>query len=689
MLKGYNLISYTHFNPPTFELFRNRGKKKVYQTYITLDTETSHTLDNEKGWIYQWAFCYDKTIVYGRNPLQLIECFKKIALANSDGKIICYVHNLSYDFEYLYQFFQEKFSTKILALNSHKVLTFECDNIEIRCSYKLSNCSLDKWSRDLNTPHKKLVGAVDYSITRYQDSKLHRNDWRYMFYDVVVLQECIQKQMQLENDTLLSIPYTSTGYVRRDVRSRFKADKQNRVDFQKTKLDKEVYKRCRKAFAGGLTHGNRFYADKTLQGTRRHRDFDSHYPTQQMVYECPIGKFFKYYDGKNNKSITLEKILSLSKSYCYLITFIVTKAELRDKKITLPTLQAYKLYQGKLSSPDTIEDNGRILKFSGSSVLTMTDSDFEIFCRQYKADIRIVDIYTARKGRYPAYMQDTILYLYSRKSELKEELKKVTFGTPEYYEKALNLMLVKNKLNAIYGMTATNPVREEYLLQDGGEWEHKKPCDSDISDSLEKFYKSYNSFNRYQFGVWTTATARRELIEFVECIGYENYIYADTDSIFYFSTPEIEKKIEKLIEKKQAYAKSINAYAKINGKKKYFDNFQDEKEDITTFRFLHSKCYGYITSDGAMKITVAGVSQKGRGNTTREKELKSLDNLSHGFVFKKCGGTLTKYNYHDIATEYIKGHKTIYSSSAVICDNEKTLNGLIAREEQLIEWSVL
>ena len=29
------------------------------------------------------------------------------------------------------------------------------------------------------------------------------------------------------------------------------------------------------------------------------------------------------------------------------------------------------------------------------------------------------------------------------------------------------------------------------------------------------------------------------------------------------------------------------------GKKEYFNQFEDEKEDIRSFRFLHAKCYSY------------------------------------------------------------------------------------------------
>ena len=53
-----------------------------------------------------------------------------------------------------------------------------------------------------------------------------------MFYDVVALDECVEKQNFKWEDDMLSIPLTITGYVRRECFKHFEEDSQNRRDFK-------------------------------------------------------------------------------------------------------------------------------------------------------------------------------------------------------------------------------------------------------------------------------------------------------------------------------------------------------------------------------------------------------------------------------------------------------------------------
>lgn len=504
-----------------------------------------------------------------------------------------------------------------------------------------------------------------------------------MFYDVVVLHECITAQMNLYCDTTKTIPLTMTGYVRREVRNEFKTDKKYRRDFLNSRLDEHQYKLCCNAFSGGLTHGNRFYANETLHGNIRHRDFISHYPTQQRCYTFPRGKFFEYYNIlKNKKPIELNTVLNLSSQFCYLITINVTELQVKEG-ITLPTAQTYKFYQGRIELPQkTIEDNGRLLYFKGNSIITLCDSDFEILCRQYNMRFKIVEILTAVRGKCPKYMINSVDRFFYNKTMFKNQYE-LTKNRDDY----LMLMLSKNNLNGIYGMSATKLVRDEWQ-EKNGEWIKKEQNNDCIKSALDKYYNGFNNFNSYQLGVWTTANARWELIEFVELIGYDKFIYADTDSIFYFSDSDTENKINAKNAELREKAERDKCYIEYDGQRQYYNEFKLEKENITDFRFLHSKCYAYITDNTELHCTIAGVSAVGADGTTREAELQTIDNLKHNFVFTKCGGTKTKYFYNAPTTEYIDGHKTEFSAGAVITNNIKTLNGVIASQDYNFEWSV-
>ena len=178
------------------------------------------------GWVYQWAFRFAGRDWIGRRPQELVNDLMdavapSLNAAGGACKAIVYVHNLSYDIQYLKGWLFETFGTEdysILAVGPHKFITFCIGPLEFRCSWKLSNKSLAKWGKDLGIKMRKKSGLIDYNKVRYQDDELTFDDWLYMLYDVWALEECVKKQMSIYSDDLNHIPLTSTGYVRRDAR---------------------------------------------------------------------------------------------------------------------------------------------------------------------------------------------------------------------------------------------------------------------------------------------------------------------------------------------------------------------------------------------------------------------------------------------------------------------------------------
>lgn len=245
-------------------------KKEILELALYLDTETSHNhnIDNLKAWIESICFEFNNEVVILRKPSQFIKCLNKIKefyKLNENKKLIIYCHNLSYDLSYLKDFLIKEYGTdyKILALAPHKFISFEIDCFIFKCSYKLSNKSLAKWGKDLNIEHKKLENSVDYDKINYQNTELEKQEIKYQYYDVLALKECILKQLEIYNDNLLTVPLTSTGYIRREILRNYKKDRHNnRKFFDKTRLTVETYKFLKNAFSGGYTHGNRFLKKK-------------------------------------------------------------------------------------------------------------------------------------------------------------------------------------------------------------------------------------------------------------------------------------------------------------------------------------------------------------------------------------------------------------------------------------------
>jgi len=684
--KGY-IFNKVYEDIPTLK----NGKKVYLEKYICLDTETSHNheedAEKQKCWIYQWAFTFNGGIYYGRTPIQLCEKLKEISehyQLSEQKRIKIYVHNLPYDFSYLVMFLYQYFGdpVSVLAYANHKVFDIAYKNgIEFMCTYKLSNDSLDRWSKKLNTQHCKLVGSIDYDKIRYQTTALNKRDWKYMFYDIIVLDECVEKQYELYNDNVASCPLTSTGYTRRELLRAYKGEghhgyiTKDQRDFKKTRLYYDTYIPYREEFSGGISQGNRNLKGQVVEADIRHKDFRSHYVSQK-VNGFPMGRPVHY-----TRHTTIEFLRTKSDKYAIMCEIVMQDVRLKSKHITLPYLQTSHVLRHRTKNFDYVDDNGRIVAFKGQCRIYLDLNEFLFVLKQYDMKYVIKNTWASRLGPLPAFMQDTIDKHFKGKSDYKtmeKRLKKQGASRDLIMEAHINLMKSKNIVNGIYGVAATDPVRQEIELKENV-WSTKPLTEELINEQLDNYYKSFNKCMRFVWGCYFTIYARLELMEFIELIGYDNFLYADTDSAFYISTPEIEERIEK--RNKELYDQAIADGQYIttdDGKIITYNAFCDEDEDIIQFKFLHSKCYAYVTADGKLHSTIAGV-QKRNGKTYEEDELGCIDNLKEGFTFVKCGGTKAVYVGHDI--DMYDGNITC--GGCIITRTTKTLNetDFIEREE--------
>lgn len=650
-----------------------KSKTKYLDTYIALDTETSHNhdIENPIAWVYQWAFLFNGKMYSGRYVTELVKQLHQISLdceAGGNKRIVCYVHNLSYDITYLHKFLIQEFKTepKILAIKPHKILTYIIGGIEFRCSYLLSNMSLDKWAKHLNCNHNKLVGAIDYDKIIIPKDTLTETQWNYQYEDVYTLSECIEKTLEYNNDTIATIPLTSTGYVRRDVRNATKKDKNYRKWFVKTALDVDSYKVAKSAFSGGYTHGNRFYCAKIIKGNIGHYDFKSEYPSVQMLEYFPMGRPQLLYKFNIDKPLSFELYQTYCHNYCVFGRVFLQNGRLK-KEVTAPYIQVSKIV-GKYALYDdrgvyNASDNGRVVNFKGWITMCVTELDIDIILSQYTFDnIVIGDTYISERGCINPIIKEVI---------------NDYFAVKEGEQKGYYRDKTKNKLNGIYGMTATDIFRDTWELQND-EWVNTVlRSDDNIKATLDKYYKSYNSFNNYLHGVYTTAHARHWLIKtmIADIIGYDNYIYSDTDSVFFIANKEIIKRIEDYNNKMIALNKKLGYGVKnAKGGMSYYGTFEDEQDNIKEFKFLHAKCYAY-NNDSGLHCTIAGVTAKNKvTGITKEQELQDIDNLRTGFTFKECGGTRALYTYSDISTYVYNDCNIPYADSCIILPVEKTLS---------------
>lgn len=626
--------------------------KKYISLPATFDIETTtivpeNKIENPFGYMYIWQMCIENKVVFGRTWNDWKKFLNKlidIYELNEKKKLVIYVHNLSFEFQFIKDFIEFK---NIFATDSHKVLKCSNDYFEFRCSYRLSNMNLKKFIE--NTPkskHLKGVNDLDYKTIRTSETELTEIEYGYCFNDVLGLYEAIL--FLLKSDTLETIPLTSTGYVRRECRKNMRKNKKNHMQFVETKIDSDIYYLLKECFRGGNTASNRYLTNMVLEKVGSY-DISSSYPYAMLLPIYPIGKFFPC-------SIEdIQELKEYNKNYCTIGKFIFENIRLK-KNISIPYLP-YSKCRNVLNSTCY---NGRILKadFVETSI---TNLDFEIIEKQYEYDfLSVKDFYISRRDFLPQELRNSIFEYFETKSKLKG-----------IKEKEYEYMQAKGKLNSIYGMCVTDIVHNEFKINDSGEWFHEE---KNIDDELEKFYKNRNNFLSYQWGVFVSAYARKRLQIAIDKIGMD-VVYCDTDSVKYIGVHD--KDFEEINKNMLAYCKenTIKHSIKVNDKKFMMGQFDNENQKEKTYEYdlfktLGAKKYAFKIGD-EYGLTVAGLSKK-LGGQELSKE-KNLDGFRIGKVFKNSGRTTVYFNNEKIHEIEINGVKMITGSNIAILETTYTL----------------
>ena len=645
-----------------FEKWNQNERTYEYAAdFAVLDTETSHNGLN-CGWVYQWAMKWRGQYICGRKPSELIRLLRnmisKYNLTNK-RRLIIYVHNLAYDMNYLKLWLQQLGDLDVMATDTHPYLIVDVAGLRFLCSYKLSNMPLAMFADAYAEQYEKAVGEIDYTIVRYQDSVLSENDWLYMLSDVASQYDAISEYLRINGyDRAYKAPYTSTGFVRMNCRKAAARALNWRKKFLMSALDLEKYNLCRQAFMGGVTICSWMYEGETVRvgvnGVKKlgHKDFRSSYPARQMMDYMPVGRGFWWGD------VTADNVDFVLNTYCCI--FLLTLKGVRIKEgITAPYIPSSKCMH--LVNP--LKINGKVI-YADELTIAVTEIDYKWIRRQYVADDQFIsNMLCFNRGKAPKWLRDEVMKYFELKCNTDKETKIYAW--------------VKALLNSVYGMTATAICRDEFEYDDG----IIKKVETDYETQISKFYGSYNSFMPYQLSLYTTAWARDALLKMIECCGYENFLYCDTDSVFYISTPENEMALAEMNAEIEGRAKLAGAYVG----NKMLGVATDEPE-LRAFRGLHAKCYAVEEwSEKAqkytLKVTIAGIPKKvikwidGKPvEKTNAQELGNIDNLRDGFVFRHCGGTRTVYLEADPHVENINGHETEVSSCAIIENIEKEIN---------------
>ena len=588
-----------------------KSKNRIYYNLsMSFDIETSSFYEDKNGVVYTnddyrklkytvkadkkaimyiWQFAIEDNVIIGRTWNDFLFFCKKLYdfLNLKERYIIVYVHNLSYEFQFICRWFNW---IDIFADSERKPLKAMTDTHFIfKCSYRLSGYSLEVLANNLKTHNiKKMVGDLDYNLIRNSKTPISKEELKYCENDVLIVTSYIDEQIA-EYGNIEKIPLTQTGKVRRYVRKQCFQNKNYQYFIKELTIEKPEYLMLKNAFMGGFTHCNAMHTQKICYNVTSF-DFTSSYPTVLISEKYPMSK------GKEVYINTETELLNLIKNYCVLVDLQFTN------------IQSSFLYEQIISYSkcrnikNPLINNGRIVQ-ADTLTISCTDVDFLNIRDFYKWDsMKIGLCYIYKKDYLPKEFIKTILHLYKSKTELKG----VDGKEVEYLHS-------KELLNSLYGMCVTSIVHDRFDF-DGTQWNNQE---GNLDDELKNYNTDKNRFLFYQWGVWCTAYARNNLYTAIrEC--KEDYIYSDTDSVKIFNADKhkmyfekynqwIVKKLEKCLNYHKIPLDFISPKT-IKGETKTlgvwdFDGF------YTDFKTLGAKRY-IFRKDNKLSITVCGLSKK-------------------------------------------------------------------------------
>lgn len=585
-------------------------REKMYNVPASFDIETSsyYKLGEKRATMYLWSFCLNGSTILGRTWEDYLEVLEFISshLHTSKIKLVIYVHNLGYEFQFMRGWL--KFEDVFAVKERRPVHALTHYGIEFKCSYLLSNYALAYIGDNLlkKYPVQKAVGDLDYSKVRHSKTLLTEAEIWYSVKDVQVVTSYIQEKIENEGG-INTIPLTNTGYVRRYCRD---------FCFTQGQLDKKIqkkisaryhermkslcivsqceYDQLHQAFAGGFTHAAPRWSGKVLSNVGS-ADIASSYPAVMVMKKFPMttGTFI------GNCEISDIEYL-ISRGYCVLFTVRLsglTPSFIYDNYISISRCSDI--------SKDAVVNNGRVASASYIQ-LTITEQDWDIIKQTYDFDTNNIKCYSARfyiADYLPRPFILSILHLFSNKTSLKDVEGKET----EY-------MVSKNMINASYGMSVTNIIRDIYDYSDTEGWVN---APGDVNEQLLKYNKNHNRFLFYAWGVWVTAHARHNLWEAILEFG-PDFVYADTDSIkginfdshasfFTLYNLSIRAQINRMCDTMKIN-RELCCPKTPSGKVKTIGVFEIE-ESYKTFKTIGAKRYIYEYESGELLFTVSGVNK--------------------------------------------------------------------------------
>lgn len=608
-LLKYNYITNNYRNP--------KNRIDTFELIMTLDTETyvdrkerkvkkngkiKKEYYSEYGYMTDIMFYIENIgvlYVHTWNELNnFLQRIKQTIHKNDYEKIIIYIHNLSYDYSFLRNFLLRDWGlpTKSLSVKTQSYISIQWGFFEFRDSFILTQKKLAKLAEDEKVV-EKLVDGWDYKKFRTPFSERTDTEIQYATRDVIALGQALRSIMNNRKVNTATIPLTMTGFPRQKVRKIFQ-----KIKFRQHYLDMlltpEEYEFFNKTFHGGYVHANRHWIGKLAVNVDSY-DFASSYPFVMLSEKYPMEKF-------KDIQISPLDIIQTMDEYAYIGVLQLTNVrikKIKGKYHPMPSISVSKTYEGERYFNSKNVDNGRLLR-ADKVTINFIDTDLKVITSVYDFDtIKIGQVKCAKKDYLPLEFRKLIHELFYDKSTKKDS-------------DPINYQIAKSLLNSLYGMIAQK-VLPDVITEDyeTGLWNTEE---TPISD-YEKESTKYSRFLPFQWCLWVTGYAQKNLYELGSCCGL--WLYSDTDSVKgkYFDTESIKDYNNRCVEKlKNAGGLGI---VKVGEKTYTLGIAEMETKEFKYTEFVTNGCKRYcyrqkvkdkktgeITND--LHLTVAGVPKE-------------------------------------------------------------------------------
>lgn len=433
-----------HYNLHTVGNKNGRGIT-YYDITCGFDCETYTDVDKEIGYMYIWQMCLNGVVIKGRTYeefITLLDDCKHILQPKNNHRLLCFVHNLSYEFSWFRSWLnlddpKENFLKEV---RQPIKLTHE-HFVEFRDSMALVGGDSLAGLAKKYTNTQKCKGDLDYSIPRNRFTKLTTEadygdgvprEEEYCDNDVLILHEFARWVFDDLMNTYHKLPMTQTGMLTKECEQMLKDTRGKRLeDWYKMNVERcpengDVYDiQSNFLYRGGFVHCCVDIVEEVLcdlMGV----DITSSYPfcMTQKLYPKKFVKVGTVTADRVNDDIEKGNVAIFIAEFTNIKSTGLHSIESKSKCLKIGT--------------KCIIDNGRVY-YAESMTVYITSFDWQNYQHFYKWDSVKITAYEVSEPRYMyAHIVTPMLKYYREKAELKLQKK------PYAIQKA--------KVNSFYGM---------------------------------------------------------------------------------------------------------------------------------------------------------------------------------------------------------------------------------------------